>query len=313
MCGELKWAGRVVLTVVAMVLAVAGGACAKVIYVDDDAPANGDGSSWATAYTFLQDALTEAEATEETVEIRLARGTYRPDREAANPNGTGDRYASFRLTGSVALRGGFAGLGAEDPNARDVAIYRSILSGDLAGNDIELANPLAARGESSRAENCHHVLSCEEYHTKGVELSISLDGLVVTAGHAFRYASSGGTPTMATPAEHRGGGLYILGPREQALTLIIMDCLFEGNYAEETGGALYSNYSTSLLLRRCVLRDNGTKKSAGAVYVTASNVQLDGCRLERNHAGNQGGGVTGKGYSMVLRACTLSRNAAFGG
>ena len=145
MRGELKWAGRVVLTVAAMVLAVAGGACAKVIYVDDDAPPGGDGSSWATAYTFLQDALTEAAATGEPVEIRVAQGTYRPDRDAANPNGTGDRKASFELLNGLTLAGGYVGVGASDPNARDWEAHLTILSGDLLGDLARFGDDLRSR------------------------------------------------------------------------------------------------------------------------------------------------------------------------
>ena len=52
---------------------------AKTIYVDDDAPAAGDGTSWATAYRYLQDALTDAAAAEKPVEIRVAQGLYKPD------------------------------------------------------------------------------------------------------------------------------------------------------------------------------------------------------------------------------------------
>ncbi|MCP4452586.1 MAG: hypothetical protein GY809_14085, partial [Planctomycetes bacterium] len=66
----------------------------NVIYVDDDAPLNGDGVSWDTAYRYLQDALVRssvfAEASEgshaegaETagkIEIRVAQGVYLPDR-----------------------------------------------------------------------------------------------------------------------------------------------------------------------------------------------------------------------------------------
>ena len=36
--------------------ATAGGT----LFVDDDAPAAGDGTSWNTAYRFLQDALTDS-------------------------------------------------------------------------------------------------------------------------------------------------------------------------------------------------------------------------------------------------------------
>ncbi len=98
------------------VLAVSSVAEAGAIrYVDDDANPGGDGLSWATALQFLQDAL--ANPAPAVTEIRVAQGTYRPDRDQANPNGTGDRTASFRLVfflNGVAIQGGDAGLGAPD-------------------------------------------------------------------------------------------------------------------------------------------------------------------------------------------------------
>jgi len=306
MCGELKWAGRVVLTVVAVVLAVAGGACAKVIYVDDDAPPGGDGSSWATAYTFLQDALAEAEATEETVEIRLAQGTYRPDRSYAHPEGTGDRYASFRLADDVVLKGGYAGLGPRAPNVRDISACRTILSGDLSGNDIELANPLDASGESSRADNCHHVVVREIYDEEPAIPSVELDGLTITGGHAFRHKTSGSVPAFV-PQEHLGGGLLFVGRRTQ---VTVRDCLFEGNYAEEIAGAVYCA-AKDLILVGCTLCNNGTNKWGGGLYVGESAVQLNNCLLEGNHAGYQGGGILcGGNYEVRLSHCVLGKNTA---
>lgn len=44
-------------------------------YVDDDAPLGGDGTSWDTAYKYLQDALADAV---ERDEIRAADGEARP-------------------------------------------------------------------------------------------------------------------------------------------------------------------------------------------------------------------------------------------
>ena len=49
---------------------------AKIIYVDVDAKGANDGSSWADAYNYLQDALMMAPA---GIEIRIAEGTYKPD------------------------------------------------------------------------------------------------------------------------------------------------------------------------------------------------------------------------------------------
>jgi hypothetical protein len=102
---------------------------ANTIYVDTNTPDNNDGSSWDKAYKYLQDALA---VISDNDEIRVADGIYRPDETSADPNGTGDRYAAFEindLTG-IALMGGYAGYGAVDPNARDVGLYETVLSGD---------------------------------------------------------------------------------------------------------------------------------------------------------------------------------------
>ncbi len=73
---------------------------AKVVYVDDDAVGANDGSSWQNAYTFLQDALSEATHfadKEKTVEIRVAQGIYTPDTNSVTPDGTGNEEATFQL------------------------------------------------------------------------------------------------------------------------------------------------------------------------------------------------------------------------
>src|SRR5262249_6904939 len=69
-----------------------GTAVPAVLYVDDGAPAGGDGAAWGTAFNDLQDALALAAcAGGATVEVRVGQGTYKPDRDS------GDRAASFVL------------------------------------------------------------------------------------------------------------------------------------------------------------------------------------------------------------------------
>lgn len=99
--------------------------------VDDDAPLGGDGLTWCTAYRSLQDALFAAVAGHT---IRVAQGTYRPV-DCAPTCGPADRTATFHLKNGVTIQGGYAGLGATDPNARNISGNPTILSGDLNGDD----------------------------------------------------------------------------------------------------------------------------------------------------------------------------------
>ncbi len=118
------------------------------IYVDAAATGAGDGSSWQNAFPDLQDALAAATAAK-PVEVRVAQGVYKPDQGAGRT--PGDRAATFQLLNGVILRGGYAGAAAADPNTQDVALYETILSGDLAGND--------KAGWPSWTDNSFHVVT----------------------------------------------------------------------------------------------------------------------------------------------------------
>ena len=87
----------------------------------------------------VQDALADANTADKPVEIRVAQGTYTPDRGRGIEKGDSD--AAFRLVGGVTLVGGYAGLGGTDPNERDPAKYLSLLSGDLDDDDVPVQNP----------------------------------------------------------------------------------------------------------------------------------------------------------------------------
>jgi predicted outer membrane repeat protein len=100
-------------------------------YVDDDAAPGGDGLGWTTAYHDLQDALDEARLSAGLIsEIRIGGGTYLPDR------GVGDISLRFELVDGVWTRGGFAGLAGVDPDVQDPTLHPTILSVDLAGDDL---------------------------------------------------------------------------------------------------------------------------------------------------------------------------------
>ena len=74
MCGKKLM--KAATTLLAICTAVCAARAQVVIYVDDDASLGGDGLSWETAKSYLQDALSLATAGDE---IRVAGGVYRPD------------------------------------------------------------------------------------------------------------------------------------------------------------------------------------------------------------------------------------------
>ena len=269
-------------------------------FVDRDAggPMH-DGSTWCSAFTELQDALAVA-APDDT--IRVANGTYMPDRGADQT--PGDRMATFELT-SLALEGGYAGCGAADPNERNIALYETVLSGDL-GDDDE------ADFENNQ-ENSHHVVTAAGSNPNAV-----LDGFTVTGGNADGAGlhemgggmrSTGSSPTVRNCtfagnwAVYGGGFVNAYG----AATLI--DCYFVENEAANLGGGLHSETANPTLVN-CVFVGN-TANDGGAVHTDFTTITLTNCTISGNHAGNRGGGVyLYTGVTMTLTNSILWGNSA---
>ncbi len=195
----------------------AAGASAQTLYVDDDAPAAGDGIGWVTAYRFLQDALADA-AGGGITEIRVAQGGYEPDQDEAGNVTPGDREATFQLINGVALRGGYrgaydgTGMPADD---RDIDVFVTTLSGDLLGNDVGFVN---------NAENSYHVVTGH-----GTDVTAELDGFTITAGHA-----NGPDPGNLEWVRGAGMWTFVGSPT-------VSNCTFDANMAQRHGGGMYNH------------------------------------------------------------------------
>ena len=269
-----------------------------ILYVDAAARGTNDGSSWRNALTALQDALTLAESGRE---IRVAKGVYTPDRGLgiAREN----REASFRITGSLTLRGGYAGADAPDPNARDVRAYATILSGDLRADDLPVVDPGNLWKETSRTDNSRHVLTAI-----GINPTAILDGVQVSGGYAF-----GPSTAAADGAQLRGAGLIVSGG-----TLKLRNCTFTNNWASGDGGALYAGGSAHLEMIASTFRANGAGTSIGQAQGTGGAICSDGtgqlilsgCEFLNNFAGSQGGALDNDKGSLTLIRCRFLRNHA---
>ncbi|MFO8233069.1 MAG: LamG-like jellyroll fold domain-containing protein, partial [Longimonas sp.] len=277
---QIRW--RALLVVV---LLVGWGTAASLthaqIYVDAEANAGGDGASWSTAYTDLQDALSDAGSTDE---IWIAEGTYTPSR----PLDAGDaRTATFEITGAqdgLQIYGGFAGT-ETTRSERDPAANETILSGDIG-----------TIGNAS--DNAYHVLVFNGGNSVGASVSANLttgtvlDGMTVTGGNANGNGSSSS-----------GGGLYCDGAGTgNACSPALTGLTFTGN-AAEYGGAIYNNGGlgeSSPQITNVVFTGNTAVQQGGAIFNNARNggtssPQITSSTFTGNAASFDGGAIYNDG------------------
>jgi hypothetical protein len=263
-------------------------------FVDTNAVGDNNGSTWEDAYNYLQDAL---EAATWGTEIHVAQGTYWPDQgDAISP---GDRNAAFRLKKGVAIKGGYAGLGELDSNARNIVIHPTILSGDIG---IPNAN----------VDNAYHVVTANS-----VDAAAMLDGLTITWGNADGTDANncgGGVyidqahprlincSIISNVAAHRGGGIYNKGGN-----LLLARCTFNDNYSS-AGGGIYNHHASPLLWHTKF--DSNSAISGGGIYnFTYGEPMLSFCEFHQNSA-TEGGGMFNGTAPPILTNCIFSLNQA---
>ena len=207
---------------------------AQTVYVNGGNPTPGDGTSWATAYTDLNEALLGAPA---GAEVWIAAGTYvTPD------------TASFFIDKELTVLGGFAGT-ETSADAADPVANETILSGDVLGNDPEMTY------DSTLFDDNNRVLFITDTSETSAYV-VRLDGLTVTHGAIARAQGEDDSFN-----DFGGGGLRSYA-RLNATRL-----KFTNNYAA-AGSAVFVRFASSngTLLDGIEL-DNNFTAAFRAVYV----------------------------------------------
>jgi len=282
---------------------LAAPASAQIIYVDDTATGSNDGASWCDAFVYLQDALAAASSDADVTEIRVAQGTYRPDHGAGQT--PGDRNATFTLLDGLALRGGYAGCGAADPEARDFALQETVL------------------------RNGYHVVT-----GNGLGGSTLLEGLTITGGFQWSTDLSGNVRgggllisdsflavqdcTIRQNMSERGGGAFVDGG-----TISFTRCRFQLNKGDSDtgaagkGGAVYLE-DTSASFTSCQFLGNEVSHiigaSGGAMYIEDGNTLITDCVFASNWASGEGNGgaIFNASQSLTIRDSRFSTNYVSG-
>lgn len=336
-----NWA--VLLVVMGITRGALGG---TIIHVDPRAPGNNNGIDWANAHTALQNAIARAQAGDE---IRVAQGVYKPDvgtatvRRTTTPKsvGSGNPTASFYLRDGVVIKGGYAGYGRPDPDARNVDAYPSILSGDLSGNDVALKDLQIETlveyiEDPTFSDNSQTVVMA-----MGVSSETVLDGFTITAG---RYEVGRSSIVSGGLADGAGVLVYSANPTFNRCTFyrntarsvdgrlaggagvacsdsqaVFRKCTFKENIAFGDGayslGAGILNYGGSPQLIDCTFTGNVAvgsegKQYGGAVANVASDCAITGCTFVENRADLGGAVYSDQACAPSLTQCTFLRNEA---
>lgn len=265
-------------------------------YVDDDAP-GGSGTSWPTAFQHLTDALAAAAPGDE---VRVAQGVYRPDQGAGRT--PGDRSATFEIFDALTIKGGHAGFGAPDPDARNIVLFETVLSGDLTGDDTQ--------NFGNRDDNSRHIVHLPADSLSDPDPAI-LDGLTISAGNADDPA-----PLFVNG---QGAGLFVerLG-HMGASGLVVRDCRFVENWASVSGGGVHLEFANESVFSRCTFRGNRADENSlfisggGGVAQSISVIgnTFDNCIFRNNLTEGTGGGLFNFDAMCHIRNCVFVGNQA---
>lgn len=196
------------------------------LYVDLDNSGTEDGSSWATAFTDLQDALAVATSGDE---IWVAEGTYYPV-TSTSPT-VAQRFTAFDLVEGVTLYGGFTGTESA-VSERDWETHATILSGAIGVPEDDTDNSLHVLRGAVGATLDGFIVEYGYTVLKPTE-TCPEDGCLITASNG----SSGDQEILRIVTDIQctaGGGLYNVHA-----DTVVRNTTFRYNYAGK-GGAVYN-------------------------------------------------------------------------
>lgn len=275
------------------------------LFVKSDATGANDGSSWANAFTSLDNALAIAVPDQE---IWVAGGIYKP--------GTPAPGHTFLVQSGVELYGGFAGTETL-LSQRNITLNVTVLSGDILDNDI------VDNFSQFREDNAYHVLTVLNGEPTNRAV---IDGFTIRNGNTLSATTDpdlarrgGGILAQAKVTVRNcqfqqnfavsGAGVAALGAESSGV--IIDNCVFEKNNSNSQSAGVFMRTITEGMVNRCIFRDNTT--SRGCIYPNGcNNITVDSCLFQGNTAatGNWGAGFYTFNTNFILSNCEFNGNTA---
>ena len=249
----------------------------NIIYVNQNAIGNNDGTSWTDAYIGFQDALTNLSSGDT---IWIAQGTYYPtEDELGNQAPSYNPTKVFHASNTdLYVYGGFTGnetsLSQRNPQTNVV-----LLSGDLG-----------VLGDYN--DNANSILKLYSIPNGLIDgVTISFSGGVLSAIEGNNLADFTFNDCLISHNENTGivnGGAANIGQSVLSFT----NCNFNHNTANEGGSMYLSNSNISIY--NSVFHHNSSSTHSGNITFngnTSVPIQIANCLFYNNHAGSIIGGA----------------------
>ena len=261
-----------------------------ILYVNVNALGANNGTSWANAFTNLQNALSGV-CPGITTQIWVAQGTYKPT------IGT-DPTISFVMKNNLAIYGGF--IGTETLlSQRDWVNNVTVLSGDIGVVGLN-------------SDNSNSVIK-----NIGLNNTAVIDGITIRDGFSSSGNGGGMNNYSSFPkvnncifkenyAQYFGGGMFNLYQSPS-----ICNCIFSGNTASVHGGGIF-NWASSPSVNNCTFSGNkAVNEGSGMNNYSSSSPVLINCTFSGNKSVNNGGVLTSdQNSNLTLKNCIIWGNSS---